>query len=167
MNVSLPVEKVRDLTLLRLPGDLVLVIACDSAGGIGPKERDVVKVPGYVLGRFTARVALMEVLASGALPAVVVSTLSVEPEPVGREIMAGVEEEARESGLDPRRAVTGSSEKNTPTCQTGLGITAIGMAREDELRFGRSVRGDAVMCVGVPKVGDQVRLGDPDIADPK
>ncbi|HHY18163.1 MAG TPA: alpha-ribazole-5-phosphate synthase, partial [Firmicutes bacterium] len=55
-------SKYRDLTLVSLTEDCVLVIACDSAGGIGPKELDSVKVPGYVLGRFTARVALMELL---------------------------------------------------------------------------------------------------------
>lgn len=35
-----------------------VVIACDSCGGIGPKDLDVVKVPAHIVGRFTSRVAL-------------------------------------------------------------------------------------------------------------
>ena len=55
----------------------VMVVGCDAAGGIGPKPLDKVKVSGYTLGRFTARVALMEVLAVGASPICLVNTLSV------------------------------------------------------------------------------------------
>jgi len=159
------VQKVRDLVLIRGTGGQVAVVACDSAGGIGPKDLDVVRVPGYVLGRFTSRVALMEVLASGAVPAVLVSTLCAEPDPVGLDVTRGIIDELQASGLQDRVTITGSAEKNIATRQTGLGITVIGFAGSDELRLGASARDDEVLCVGVPKVGTEVRLEDTELAD--
>ncbi len=66
-DVNARKAKYRDLTLVTLDEGRVLVVACDSAGGIGPKELDSVKVPGYVLGRFTARVALIRCWPPGAI----------------------------------------------------------------------------------------------------
>lgn len=157
-------EKYRDLTLVTLDEGYVLAIACDSAGGIGPKELDSVKVPGYVLGRFTARVALMELLAAGAKPVVLVSNVCVEPDPGAREITRGITEELRLAGLDSSIAITGSTEKNIPTRQTGLGVTAIGIARAGSLKLGTARPNDRLFCVGIPKVGNEVSLDDPDLA---
>lgn len=133
-----------------------MVIGCDSAGGIGPKPLDRVKVDGYTLGRFTARVALMEVLSTGAKPICLVDTLSVEPDPLGLEIIKGVKDEAKEAGLDPTLAVTGSSEKNIPVEQTGIGVTVIGIAEKGLLRIGLSKPKDVVMAIGLPFVGNEV-----------
>ncbi|MBE3571986.1 MAG: alpha-ribazole kinase [Moorella humiferrea] len=158
-------RRYRDLTILDLEAQRSLVIACDSAGAIGPKEADVVRVPGYVLGRFTARVALMEVLAVGAWPVCIVNTLCVEPEPAGAAIREGVADEVRSLGIDPEKALTGSSEKNVPTIQSGIGITVIGLATTAELLIGRLAAGDALALFGRPKVGTEVFLDDPEIAD--
>lgn len=158
-------SRVRDLLVLPVGRDKVAVIACDSLGGIGPKERDVVQVPAYIVGRFTSRVALMEVLASGAVPAALVSTLCAEPDPTGIEVNRGIEDELAEAGLAGKVALTGSSEKNVSTEQTGLGITVIGFAAPSDLRFGRSSRNDDVVCIGAPKVGREVCLDDPEIVD--
>lgn len=133
-----------------------MVIGCNSAGGIGPKPLDRVKVDGYTLGRFTARVALMEVLSTGAKPICLVDTLSVEPDPLGLEIIKGVKDEAKEAGLDPTLAVTGSSEKNIPVEQTGIGVTVIGIAEKGLLRIGLSKPKDVVMAIGLPFVGNEV-----------
>lgn len=138
-----------------------MIIACDAAGGIGPKEMDRVQVSGYVLGRFTARVALMEVMAGGGTPVAVVDTCCVEPEPTGREIRRGVLDEALLAGLGPE-AVTGSFEKNVPTVQTGLGVTVLALS---EGPFPRAAAGDLVVAVGRPKVGQEVSLEDPEIMD--
>lgn len=153
----------RDLTLVDLPCGGRLVIACDAAGGIGPKERDVIRVAGYVIGRFTARVALMELLAAGAQPLHLVNNTCVEPDPTGREILQGICDEAALAGLSADQ-INGSFEKNIPTVQTGLGVTAIGyLAPDRPLRTARP--GDLVVAVGRPKVGGEVRLDDPELPD--
>lgn len=158
-------QVVRDLTLYDLADGMTLVVACDSAGAVGPKQLDAICASGYVLGRFTARVALMELLACGAQPILVVNALCVEPEPTGAEILRGVRDEAVLAGLDPDNAVTGSTEKSMPTLQTGLGVTAIGLCRRSQLRIARAVVGDALVCIGIPKLGNQVHLDDEQIVD--
>ncbi len=62
-------------------------------------------------------------------------------------------------------AVTGSTEENIATSQTGIGIAAIGIAERSELRLGRASVGDALVCIGVAKVGNEVTLDDPEIVD--
>lgn len=153
--------KRRDLTVLDLPGGDRLLIACDAAGAIGPKELDAIPCPPYVLGRFTARVALMETIAAGGRPLALVNTCCTEPEPTGSEILRGILDEAARAGLSPDR-VTGSFEKNIPTRQTGLGVTALALA---ERPFGRARAGDLLLAVGRPKAGPEVRLDDPESAD--
>ncbi|MCG0277198.1 MAG: hypothetical protein L5656_01505 [Thermanaeromonas sp.] len=159
------IRKYRDLTLIDLSDDKVLVIACDSCGAVGPKEGDVVKVPGYVVGRFTSRVALMEVLAAGAWPICVVDTLCVEPFPTGADVQRGIIDELRFLRVDPEALLTGSTEKNIPTSQSGVGVTVIGIASKEQLRIGRLRAGDSLALFGLPKVGTEVSLGDPEIAD--
>lgn len=153
--------KHRDLTMLDLPGGGRLLIACDAAGGIGPKPLDEIQVPGYVLGRFTARVALMEVMAAGGRPVQLVNTACVEPEPTGAEILAGIRQEAALAGIGDE-GITGSFEKNICTRQTGLGVTAIGLY-DGAPRTARP--GDLLLAIGRPKVGPEVYLEDPEIAD--
>ena len=156
--------RLRDLLIVPLDGDDCLVLACDAAGGVGPKSGDSVLCSADIVGRFTARVALMEVLAAGAAPVALVCTACVEPDPTGAGLLAGAMAEARFAGLSPE-AITGSSEKNLPTHQTGLGVTAIGRASRSRLRPGRARPGDLVVAIGRPKVGSNVRWDDPEIAD--
>ncbi|MFZ5826336.1 MAG: hypothetical protein ACOY94_18745 [Bacillota bacterium] len=152
----------RDVTLLDLPGGGRLLVACDAAGGIGPKAHDTISVPGSVLGRFTARVALMEVIAAGGRPILLVNTACVEPAPAGSEILDGIREEAALAGLGPD-AITGSFETNIPTSQTGLGVTALAVAAEPGPTGAHA--GDLILAIGRPKVGPEVSLTDPEIAD--
>ena len=146
----------RDVLIFEFSNGEAMVVGCDSAGGIGPKSLDKVRVDGYTLVKFTARVALMEVLSTGAKPICVVDTLSVEPEPTGIEILEGIKEEAKKVGLDPELAVMGSSEKNFTVEQTGIGVTVIGMTGKVSLRIGVSEPEDIVVAVGIPCVGAEV-----------
>lgn len=138
----------------------MLVIACDSLGGIGPKPLDCVHVDGYTVGKFTARVALMETLSVGATPLCVVDNLCVEYEPTGREILRGVCDEAILAGLDPESAVTGSTEKNISVEQTGIGVTVVGTCKKAALRIGVSQPNDIVISIGDPSVGEEVMLAE-------
>ncbi|MGE5400823.1 MAG: AIR synthase related protein [Ignavibacteriales bacterium] len=161
------VRAVRDLLVTELTGNLCMVVACDSDGGIGPKKGDTFFCPGYTLGRLAARVPMMELLASGAVPVLVVDVLSVEMEPTGKEIIMGVREEVALSGLRAESVVTGSTEDNVSTTQTGMGVVAIGFVENGDFRPGRSLDGDMVISLGIPKSApsDTISLTDPDIAD--
>lgn len=143
-------RRVRDLTVLPVSAELVLVVACDSVGGIGPKEADTYPVPAGHTAHFAARVPLLELLAVGAEPVLVVDTLCVERDPTGLEMIAAVRALAAAVGLDDPAAVTGSTEENVATRATGIGVTVIGTAHPDRLRPGRSLPGDVVACLGLP-----------------
>lgn len=146
----------RDLTLAEWSAGDILVIACDSLGAIGEKELDQVRASYRALGSYTARVPLMEVLAAGAEPLVVVNTLCMEMDPGGISVIAGINDELELAGLAGQVAVTGSTEENMLTRQSGVGVTVIGKAAKSELRLGRSQAGDLVVCLGVPLVGEEV-----------
>lgn len=146
----------RDVRLFQFADGNVMVIGCDSSGGIGPKTLDKLQVDGYTLGKFTARVALMEVLSVDAKPVCVVDNLSVEFNPTGKEILKGVKDEAAQAGLDPKLAVTGSCEKNFAVEQTGIGVTVIGFCERTKLKIGTSQSGDALVTLGNPCLGDEV-----------
>jgi AIR synthase related protein, N-terminal domain len=157
------VWRVRDLCIFQA-AELSLVLACDSNASIGSKPNDFLQKDPEEVGYSAAKVPLMEVLAAGAAPFVVVDNLCCELDPYGRALLAGVKRAVEEAGEGI--AVTGSDETNMPTVQTGLGVTVLGVARRGELLLGQAQRGDAVVCVGVPKDGAAVpyQEGDPDIA---
>jgi len=145
-----------DVTILKIPTGHAIVAGSTSSGGVGPKIMDKVKVDGRTLGKFLARVALMDVAATGAFPLVMSVTLGVEKEPTGNEILEGIRREARTIGLDPNQVLMENTEDNFETVQTGAGLTVIGFANEDELRLGKTTPGDLIVAIGKPKVGEEV-----------
>jgi len=145
-----------DVTILKVPTGHAIVVGSTSSGGVGPKTMDEIKVDGRTLGKFLARVALMDVTATGAFPLLLSVTLGVEKEPTGSEILEGVRKEVRVLGLEPNQVLMENTEDNFETKQTGAGITVIGFANEDDLRLGKTRPGDLVVAIGQPKVGDEV-----------
>lgn len=150
------VYKFRDLTLIDINKDQTMVIACDSAGGIGDKELDLVKTSQEVIGYFTTNVALMEVLSYGAKPITVVNNLSVEMKPSGEGIIRGIKKALEPLNIDCENIITGSTEENIPVKTTGIGVTIIGMIDRNKWEKPKSEPGNIVVCVGIPKVGDEV-----------
>lgn len=142
------IRRIRDLGVFDV-GDTSIVVACDSSGGIGPKDADTYDAPGAVVAHFAVRVAVLELLAAGATPILVVDALSVEARPTGSDMIAAALTLIAEVGLGPE-ALLGSTEDNVPTRATGIGVTAVGVARRDTLRCGSSEAGDLVVCVGLP-----------------
>ena len=158
-----------DVSILKVPTGHAIVAGSTSSGAVGPKIMDKVKVDGRVLGKFLARVALMDVMATGAFPLLLSVTLGVEKEPTGNEILEGIRREVRSIGLDPNQVIMENTEDNFETVQTGVGLTVVGFANEDELRLGKTCPGDLIVAIGKPKVGDEVILAEAkgEIADLK
>lgn len=145
----------RDVEVTIIEKDLCLVVACDSCGAVGDKDLDILKVPPQLVGRLTARVSLMEVLCTGALPRIMTVAVSSESDPTGNGILQGVRAELESAGFkDLPLAI--STEKNFIPRQTGLGIGLTGTCREQDLRIAGSKSGDLVYCLGLPKVGEEV-----------
>jgi hypothetical protein len=145
----------RDISLLQLNKNEVLVIACDSAGGLGEKAQDQVKVSNMILGKYTVKVPLMEVMSLGAEVITVVDNLSVEYEPTGREIIAGIKENLALIGNS--ELLNGSTEENIKTVQTALGVTVIGKTTKEKLkRYTSSSKNNIIAAVGLPLVGKKL-----------
>lgn len=147
--------KGRDVEVVQIDSNYSIVTACDSCGGIGLKQNDVVKVSPYITGRFTVRVVLMEVLSVNAIPKTISIAISNEPSPTGDEIINGVLEELKAANLGSIPMAI-STEKNIETSQTALGITVVGICENDKIRAAKSRSGDFIYCLGIPKVGNEI-----------
>lgn len=167
-NSPFDLRSVRDLSLVELTENFWIIFASDSDGGIGPKEGDTFFSTGYELGRLAARVPLIEILASGSIPILVIDTLSVEMEPTGKEIIKGVREEARLAGINSNLAITGSTEDNVKTIQTGIGVVVVGIVTREDFKSASSKDGDLIVLIGKPKSAPEFKLhyDDPEIINP-
>ncbi|WP_242877379.1 AIR synthase related protein [Desulfosporosinus sp. BG] len=157
----------RDVEVVSINKEQYLVASCDSCGGIGMKELDAFKISWFITGKLTTRVALLEVLSTGAVPQMLTVAISNEPHPTGNELLKGVNDELESVGLKTLSMAI-STEKNITTKQTGLGISAIGVVEKNKLRIGTAQLGDFVYCLGIPKVGPELNNpDDPEIVQVK
>ena len=83
----------RDVEVVAINPEQLLVASCDSCGAIGMKDLDEVQISWSITGRLTTRVAMLEVLATGAVPLMMTVAISNEPYPTGEGILEGVKEE--------------------------------------------------------------------------
>lgn len=159
----------RDVRVIRLDRGKILVVSCDSSGAIGSKALDQVRCLPDIVGKFAARVALMETLAIGAKPICVAAPLSAEPTPTGKRVLKGIRSEMKYAGLDSHTPIVDSTEKNFETVQTGVGVTVVGIADFSSLKIGCCIAGDEVFALGVQCVGAEVISGERRhiIADPR
>jgi hypothetical protein len=140
--------------MLGISREKVLVVACDSAGGVGPKKHDLVKVPGSLVGKYATRTVMLEVICAGATISALTVSMGVEYDPTGKQILAGCRACLAEIGSSAN--IVWSSEKNFKVSATGVGVSAVGFARRHSVKIGRSRHGDLVAMVGRPSVGRAV-----------
>jgi hypothetical protein len=148
--------KFRDLTVIDITPEKMMVTSCDSAGGIGSKEKDLVKVEPEIVGYYTTQVALMELIATGAKPVAIVNTLGVEMDDTGSRIIEGIKKAIEPLNMGNDLLITGSTEENIPVCQTSMGITIIGIIEKSKWRTISAEENDIVAAVGIPKVGNEL-----------
>lgn len=142
-------KKFRDLIIL---DDMNLVLACDSAAGIGEKPADEVFADVEMVSYYAAFVPIVEALCVRSVPMVLVDTLCNEREPYGEKIIRGIKMAMKDAGLDEANAFTGSTEENFLTKMTGIGVTVL--ARGFDIR--KAQKGDAVYAIGKALVGEEL-----------
>ncbi len=142
-------KTVRNLLVLR-QGETALITAVDSCGGIGALACDALAADPGIVGAYTARTPLMEVLAAGAEPAFASVSVSNAPE-AARPILDGVR-----AAVGASLPLIVSTEKNMPTAMTAVGVTLTGTCSMESLRLGGARSGDALYCIGLPFVGPEV-----------
>lgn len=146
----------RDLTICDI-GDKSIIIACDSCGGIGMKEGDCLNISTYDVAKLTVRVGLTEVMCSGAIPIVITNNVACEMNPTGKECIRGIKAELINAGLE-NISITGSTEENFKTVMTAMGISVIGIAEKNTLKFNKAFHKDKVVLIGTPQIGNEVSL---------
>ena len=149
------IQRYRDLSLLYLDEQKILVTACDSCGAVGMKPHDMLFSTPEVTGALTARVALMEVMCTGAKVQCIYNTLSCEMHPTGERIIAGIHSELEKAGLDAE-LLSGSTEENFQTLMTATGVVAIGLC-EEKPRLGEVKAGNVAVLIARPKSGAQIK----------
>ncbi len=161
------ISKVRDLTLISLDEISTMVVACDSCGSIGMKSGDALKVPTFYVGKLAVRVPLLEVISAGAEVITVTDAVCNEMEPTGIEIINGIKEELKLAGIKDI-VLTGSTEENFKSISTGVGVTVIGIAKNQDLKVNTITKDCTIISLGLPKVGEEIGLiEDLDIASYK
>ncbi len=161
------IHKVRDLSVISITETQSLVIACDSNASIGEKPADYYKNSYDEVAVSALKVPMMEVIATGASPLVVINNLCVEMEQTGRHIITIMRQELDRHGYDERLQITGSTEDNMPTVQTGIGVTVVGMLDAENNHIGQTRKDDLIICVGIPRSGIKEHYSEfqPDIAN--
>lgn len=142
-------KKFRDLIIL---DEMNLVLACDSAAGIGEKPCDEVFADVEMVSYYAAFVPIVEAICARSTPMVLVDTLCNEREPYGEKIIRGIKMAMSEAGMTSENAFTGSSEENFLTNMTGIGVTVLG--RGHDIR--KAQKGDAVYAIGAALVGEEL-----------
>lgn len=157
------VRRRRDLLVTDVPASR-LVIACDAVGGIGPRPDDSYPADPVLCAHMAARVPLLEVLCARARPTVLINTLCQDSSSAA-PMIAEFRRCAVDAGIDSR-AVTGSTEDNVATTQTGIGVTVIGTLPSGA-SLPTALPGDAVVCLGAPisAPDDEVHLSRPEIVE--
>ncbi|HPW99580.1 MAG TPA: selenophosphate synthase [Sedimentibacter sp.] len=153
------IRQIRDITIIDYDHKSYLGIACDSCGGIGYKEHDLVKASPQLTAYHTGKVVLAELMSMGFTPFILADGLAVEMNDTGRQLIEGFNEVL--SKLSFNVHLTGSTEENIKTVQTSMGVTCIGFCSKDKLKFKRTKTGDICLLVGLPMVGNEV-LQNPD-----
>ena len=155
------IKQIRDITIIDFDENRYLGIACDSCGGIGYKEQDMVKASPQLTAYHTGKVVLAELMSMGFTPFILADGLAVEMNDTGKQLIEGFNEVL--SKLSFNVHLTGSTEENIRTVQTSMGITCIGLCDKDKLKFNKTKSGDLCLIIGLPMVGNEV-VNNPDKA---
>ncbi|MDW5299613.1 MAG: selenophosphate synthase [Sedimentibacter sp.] len=148
------IKQIRDLTVISIDENRYLGIACDSCGGIGCKEHDVVKASPQLTAYQTGKVVLAELMSMGFTPMIMADGLAVEMNDTGKQLIEGFQEVL--SKLSTKVHLTGSTEENIKTVQTSMGVTCIGICDKNKLKYKKTAENDVCMLLGLPLVGNDV-----------
>lgn len=149
------IKQIRDLTVIDFDESRYLGIACDSCGGIGLKEHDVVKASPQLAAYHTGKVVLAELMSMGFTPMIMADGLAVEMDDTGRQLIEGFNQVL--SKLKTTKVhLTGSTEENIKTVQTSMGVTCIGMCDKNKLKYKKTEKKDICVLIGLPLVGSDV-----------
>ncbi len=129
-----------------LGGDLWM--GMDNSAGIGEKPQDVIHAPNELVAYMATRVALLELWCACAEPHAILLT-NFTGELAWHDYERGIQQVFDEIGA-PLPSLSGSTESNIETLQSGLAVQLIGRITQDN-----DTCGDWYL-IGTPLVGQAV-----------
>lgn len=144
---------VSDVATVPLTDKLELVIASDNSATIGNKEHDIIQVDDEVTGYYTCRVAYMDLIRAGASPDVIVLQ-NFTGNSAWKAYQKGVHQLLAEANR-PSLPITGSTETNFTTLQSGLGLTIVGTRNKPSSNRIKWRGTEQFAVIGKPLVGNQ------------
>lgn len=145
---------IADVLTIPLTNNQELIIASDNSGAIGEKEDDAVHVPNEVTGYYTCRVAYMDLLRTKGTPKAIILQ-NFTGEDAWNDYVTGIQKLLNQT-RNPSLPITGSTESNFATLQSGLGFTLIGVRNKGEQRRKKVTKLDSFAVIGKPLVGYDV-----------
>lgn len=136
------------------------IATMDNAAAIGQKPQDVVSAPDQLTAYMTARVTFLEQLAAQALP-IQVLLANFSGDAAWSRYEKGIQQVFAEAGLTCP-AITGSTESNMPTLQSGLAVTMLGEIQQQRRAFDNDQL--SWYTYGLPLVGEEVLAQPEDVA---
>lgn len=147
-------KAISDIAIVPLSKQFELVIASDNSGAIGMKQLDEVNVPNEVTSYYACRVAYMDLIRAKGEPKVIVMQ-NFTGDSAWHEYKLGVNRFLKETKVQ-QLPITGSTESNFTTVQSGIGLTIIGTrpTKSDDIspRLDESA---SFAVIGKPLVGNQ------------
>ena len=125
-----------------------LWMGMDNSAGIGEKPQDVVHAPNSLVASMAARVALLELWCVGAEPHAIL-LMNFTGDSAWYDYERGIKQVFDEIGA-PLPPLSGSTESNIETLQSGLAVQLIGRLTQDI-----NTCGDWYL-IGTPLVGQAV-----------
>lgn len=160
-NLASSAINLTDVTIMPIGHNKELVIASDNSGAIGSKQHDEVQVTDEVVSYFACRVAYMDLLRIGGnLLTIVMHNFTGDD--AWQQYEKGVHQFLKES-KEKNITITGSTESNFPTLQSGLGVTMVGIRKKQKPKKQLEIN-TSYAVVGKPLVGEQVYTYPDDIA---
>lgn len=128
-------------------GDLLVTI--DNSGCIGEKPADLVHTTNEITAYFTARTAILEQWCAGAVP-IQLLLANFTSDAAWADYVRGIGRVFNEveQSMPP---LTGSTESNFESMQSGVALTMIGQST-----FMPNKEGCRFFAIGLPLVGEQV-----------
>lgn len=154
------IKQIRDLTIIDFDENRYLGIACDSCGGIGYKEHDVINASPQLTAYQTGKVVLAELMSMGFTPFILADGLAVEMNNTGKQLIEGFQEVLSKLKTTDVH-LTGSTEENIKTVQTAMGVTCMGICEKSKLKYKKTTNTDVCIILGLPLVGNDV-VNNPD-----
>ena len=151
---NITAAKIRDLNYFRL-GDALAVFSVDSSGGVGHLPNDPYQCTSFQEGGFIIKVALVEMMCAGVRPVSIYLDFAFDRPDYLEEYLRGMRKEAADIGLTEIPIFVTHGTYRNPDC-SAAGMSIFGVASESTLRINRSMPGDYVYAIGLPKFKNYV-----------